>query len=196
MTTPPQEVTKLLLDWSEGNPQALAKLMPLVCDELRTLARRYLNREVRGHTLQPTALVNEVYLRLHGRKRVHWKNRAHFFGFAAQTMRRILVDHARGQKTSKRGDGGHVLPLDEALDLAVQQHTDLVALDEALKVLAEMDPRQAQIVDLRFFVGLTVEECAAVLGIGTATVKREWQLARLWLFREISGSKSAEAPPD
>ncbi|NJL28768.1 MAG: sigma-70 family RNA polymerase sigma factor [Thermoanaerobaculia bacterium] len=191
MTTPPQEVTQLLLDWSEGDPKALAKLMPLVCDELRTLARRYLNREALGHTLQPTALVNEVYLRLHGRKRVQWKNRAHFFGFAAQTMRRILVDHARSQKTSKRGEGGHALPLDEAIDLAAHQQTDLVALDEALKILTEMDPRQAQIVDLRFFVGLTVEECAAVLGIGTATVKREWQLARLWLLREISGDPAA-----
>lgn len=193
MTTSPQAVTQLLLEWSEGNSQALAKLMPLVCDELRTLARRYLNREVRGHTLQPTALVNEVYLRLHGCKRVHWKNRAHFFGFAAQTMRRILVDHARGQKTSKRGEGNHALPLDEAFDLAVQQQTDLVALDEALKILAEMDPRQAQIVDLRFFVGLTVEECAVVLGVGTATIKREWQLARLWLFREIAGNNPSRA---
>jgi len=188
MESSTHEVTHLLHLWSEGDTDAFAQLMPLVCDELRGLARRYLHREDRGHTLQPTALVNEVYLRLHGRRQVQWKNRAHFFGFAAQTMRRILVDHARGNKTSKRGGGLRPLPLDEALDVAESRHTDLIALDEALVMLQEMDARQAQIVELRFFVGLTVEECAAVLGIGTATVKREWKLARLWLYRQINGS--------
>lgn len=187
------EVTRLLHDWSEGDPQALAKLMPLVCEDLRSMARRYMRRETPGHTLQPTALVNEVYLRLHDRRQVNWKNRAHFFGFAAQTMRRILVDHARSRQTAKRGDGVQAVPLDEtAADLAVPLRLDVVALDDALGTLAKMDPRQALIVELRYFVGLNVEETAAVLDISTATVKREWRVAKLWLFREIKG----ETPPD
>jgi RNA polymerase sigma factor (TIGR02999 family) len=186
------EVTRLLHDWSEGDPQALAKLMPLVCEDLRAMARRYMRREEAGHTLQPTALVNEVYLRLHGRRQVSWKNRAHFFGFAAQTMRRVLVDHARSRQTAKRGDGLQAVPLDETGDLAVPLRLDVVALDDALKSMARMDARQAHIVELRYFVGLNVEETAAVLEISTATVKREWRVAKLWLFREIKGEK----PPD
>lgn len=185
------EVTRLLHDWSEGDQRALAKLMPLVCEDLRTMAQRYMRREVSGHTLQPTALVNEVYLRLQERRKVTWKNRAHFFGFAAQTMRRILVDHARSRQTAKRGEGVQRIPLDETAELAIARSFDVVALDDALKTLAKMDRRQAQIVELRFFVGLNVEETAAVLEISTATVKREWRVAKLWLFREIKG---ADAP--
>lgn len=186
------EVTRLLHDWSDGDQQALAKLMPLVCEDLRSMARRYMRREDAGHTLQPTALVNEVYLRLHGRRKVNWKNRAHFFGFAAQTMRRILVDHARSHQTAKRGDGVQAIPLDETSDLAAPLRLEVVALDDALESLVKIDPRQAHIVELRYFVGLNVEETAAVLEISTATVKREWRFAKLWLFREIKGEK----PPD
>lgn len=184
----PSEVTRLLHDWSEGNPEALADLMPLVCEELREMARRYIRREEPGHTLQATALVNEVYLRLHGRREVNWKNRAHFFGFAAQTMRRVLVDHARSHRTAKRGDGAQPISLDDtANELAVPENVDIVALDDALQDLAKMDARQASIVDLRFFMGFSVEETAAALEISTATVKREWKIAKLWLFREVKG---------
>ncbi len=191
LTEPPvtdhsHEVTLLLLQWSDGDKEALSQLMPLVCRELRNLAKNYLDKENRAHTLQPTALVNEVYLRLHDRRTVSWKNSAHFFGFAATTMRRILVDHARSHRRAKRGDGIRPMPLDESLDLIQEQNLDLVKLDDALNLLAEMDPRQAQIVELRFFVGLTVEETAAVLEISPPTVKREWRMARLWLFRELS----------
>jgi len=181
------EVNALLREWSSGDQSALVKLMPLVCDELRMLARRQLHREGPGHTLQPTALVNEVYLRLHACKKVNWKNSAHFFGFAAQTMRRILVDHARTHLSAKRGEGARPLSLDEAIHFVDFHDIDLIALNEALLSLAEMDRRQAEIVDLRFFVGLTVEETAEVLGISTATVKREWAVAKVWLFREIQG---------
>lgn len=183
-----QEVGDLLRGWSNGDQDALVKLMPLVCDELRMLARRQLHREGPGHTLQPTALVNEVYLRLHACKKVNWKNSAHFFGFAAQTMRRILVDHARTHLSAKRGDGARPLPLDEAVHFVGPQNIDLIALNEALISLDAMDPRQARIVELRFFVGLTVEETAEVLEISTATVKREWAVAKAWLFREIHDS--------
>ena len=186
------EVTRLLHDWSEGDPHALAKLMPLVCEDLRSMARRYMRKEMAGHTLQPTALVNEVYLRLHGRRQVTWRNRAHFFGFAAQTMRRILVDHARSRQTAKRGDGVQALPLDEKADLAAPLRLDVVALDDALETLTKMDARQARIVELRYFVGLNVEETAAVLEVSTATVKREWKVAKLWLYREIKGEKPPE----
>lgn len=185
-TDPGHKVTKLLMRWSEGDKEALSQLMPLVCRELRSQAKSYLDKESPAHTLQPTALVNEVYLRLYDCRTVNWKNSAHFFGFAATTMRRILVDHARSHRRAKRGEGVRPLPLDESLDLLEEQDMDLVALDDALTQLAEMDPRQAQIVELRFFVGLTVEETAAVLEISPPTVKREWRLARLWLFRELS----------
>ncbi len=187
------EVTRLLHEWSEGDTQALTKLMPLVCEDLREMAQRYFRREPPSHTLQPTALVNEVYLRLHGRRTVSWKNRAHFFGFAGQTMRRVLVDHARTHQAAKRGDGVQRISLDESLDFAQPLDVDLVALDDALKTLAKMDPRQAQIVNLRYFVGLSVEETADILGISTATVKREWKLAKLWLLREIKGSRDDDS---
>jgi RNA polymerase sigma factor (TIGR02999 family) len=183
----PSEVTRLLHDWSEGNPEALAELMPLVLEELREMARRYMRREEPGHTLQPTALVNEVYLRLHGRRKVDWKNRRHFFGFAAQTMRRVLVDHARSHQTVKRGDGVEPISLDDTADelLAVPGSVDIVAFDDALDGLAKMDERQAQIVMLRFYMGFSVEETAAALDTSSATVKREWKIAKLWLYREM-----------
>jgi RNA polymerase sigma factor (TIGR02999 family) len=188
----PHEVTRLLRKWRQGDDDALAKLMPIVCDELRIMARRYLSHEDRGHTLQPTALVNEVYLRLHGRQKVTWQNRAHFFGFAAQTMRRVLVDHARGNQAQKRGDGIRPLPLDQALMRSTERNVDLVALNDALEDLARIDPRQARIVELKYFVGLKIDEIGKVLEISPVTVKREWKTARLWLFRAISQGTTAK----
>ncbi|RMH16365.1 MAG: sigma-70 family RNA polymerase sigma factor [Acidobacteria bacterium] len=185
MSQPPHDVTAVLRDWTDGDPEALGRLMPLVFDELRTIARRYLDRESPNHTLQPTALVNEVYLKLVGRRRVTWENRAQFFGFAAELMRRILVDHARGLRASKRGGGAPRISLEAGVDVAFRQDVDVVALDDALKDLAALDPRQAKIVELRFFTGLTNEEVAAALGISLTTVKREWRTARLWLYREL-----------
>jgi RNA polymerase sigma factor (TIGR02999 family) len=175
----------MLVDWSRGDQQALAELMPLVYDELRQIAARYLRREHPGHTLQTTALVHEAYLRLIDQKHVNWQNRAHFFGIAAQMMRRILVDHARGQRTDKRGGGATKLSLDEAIGLAEEREVDLVALDDALTNLAAMDAQQSRIVELRFFGGLTVEEVAEVIGVSPATVKREWSMAKAWLYREL-----------
>ena len=180
-----QDVTQLLLDWRAGDPAALDRLMPLVADELRLRARRYLAHEAPDHTLQPPALVNEVYLRLVDQRRVSWKNRAQFFGFAAQTMRRILVDHARAQKAWKRGRGVAKIPIDEAVGLADQRSVDIIALDDALKELAEMDPRQSRMVELRFFGGLSLEEAAEVLGVGVATVSRDWVAVKAWLHREL-----------
>jgi len=185
MTTSENEITDLLHDWSDGETGALEKLMPLVFEELRRIAAGYFSRESEGHTLQPTALVNEVYLRLTDRRTVQWKNRAQFFAFAAQLMRRILVDHARSHKTAKRGKGMPKISLDESLAPPDQPDVDLVALDDALKALAEIDPRQARVVELRFFAGLTNDEIAEVLDISPTTVKREWSTARLWLLREM-----------
>jgi RNA polymerase sigma factor (TIGR02999 family) len=180
------DVTQLLLDWSDGDESARERLMPLVFDELRRIARRYLQREGREHTLQPTALVHELYLKLIDRQRVQWKNRARFFAVSAGMMRCILVDYARARLTRKRGRDVVKVPLEEWHDLAEQQDLDLVALDDALKALGEKDERQARVVELRFFGGLTNDEIAEVLEISPTTVKREWQTARLWLKREIS----------
>lgn len=183
----PREVTRILEEWTSGNDEALARLMPLVFDELRTIARRYLDREARNHTLQPTALVHEVYLRLKGRHTVSWRNRAQFFGFSAQLMRRVLVDHARSQLAGKRGGGSARVSLDERIDLVDDRHdVDLVALDDALKALAVLNMRQSQIVEMRFFAGLTYEEIGEVLDVSRSTVKREWNVARLWLYRELA----------
>lgn len=181
----PEQVTQLLLAWGNGDQQALADLTPLVYDELHRLAGGYLRRERRGHTLQTSALVNEAYLRLVGQQ-VGWQNRAHFFGIAAQLMRRILVDYARGQRADKRGGDLVHLALDEALEEAAAQDADIVALDDALNRLAVFDPRQSRIVELRYFGGLTIEETAEALGIGHSTVEREWTLARAWLRRQMS----------
>lgn len=179
------QITQLLDAWSAGDPEALSDLMPLVVSELHEMAARYMRREGPGQTLQPTALVNEVYLRLIGRRTVRWQNRAHFFAFAGQSMRRILVDRARHKRAIKRGSGSAKISLDEVLDFAQDQDLDLIAVDEALKALAEVDPRRAKIVELRFFGGLSVEETAEVLGISKSTVKREWSTAKLWLTGEL-----------
>jgi RNA polymerase sigma factor (TIGR02999 family) len=182
------DVTRLLADWSNGDRRALDELLPLVYDELRHLANAYLKRERDGHTLQSTALVHEAFLRLVNQHDVQWQGRAHFFGIAAQMIRRILVDHARAQRAAKRGAGAVRLELDEALAVAQQRDLDLIALDDALERLAAMDERQSRIVELRFFAGLSVEDTAEVLGISTATVKREWSSARAWLFREVAAT--------
>jgi RNA polymerase sigma factor (TIGR02999 family) len=180
------DVTGLLRRWSEGDAQALEKLMPLVYQELRDLAARYLRSERSGHTLQPTALVHEAYLRMVGQRDVVWQNRAHFFGIAAQMMRRVLVDHARRKKAAKRDAGTLRVDLGgESGEERVDRDAELLALDRALKDLEGLDPRQARIVELRFFGGLTVEETAEVAGISTATVKREFRTARAWLRHEL-----------
>jgi RNA polymerase sigma factor (TIGR02999 family) len=180
------DVTQMLADWGKGDQDALARLMPLVYDELRRLAASYLRRERPGHTLQATALVNEAYMRLIDQKRMNWQNRAHFFGIAAQMMRRILVDHARGHLYAKRGGGAKKLSLDAAMQLPEQeQEVDLRALDEALNKLETFAPRQSRIIELRYFGGLSIEATAEVLGLSPATVKREWNMARAWLYREM-----------
>jgi RNA polymerase sigma factor (TIGR02999 family) len=181
----PQDVTKLLAEWSKGNRASLETLMPLVYDELRRVAGRYLQQERPGHTLSATALVHEAYLRL-VKQTVPWQNRAHFYGVAAQMMRRILVDHARRHRYAKRGGGALTLELAEAVATPKHQEIDLLALDDALQSLAKMDERQSRLVELRFFAGLSIVETAEVLAVSAPTVKREWASARAWLFREIS----------
>jgi len=180
-----QRVTQLLQDWSQGRDAALEELLPLVHQELRRLARRYMFGERPGHTLQTTALVNEAYLRLVNSRRVNWQNRAHFFAISAQLMRRILVDYARTRGYQKRGGGVPKVTLDEALMGPQEKGHDLVALDDALKTLAGIDPRKSKVVELRFFGGLSVEETAEVLKISPDTVMRDWRLAKAWLAREI-----------
>jgi RNA polymerase sigma factor (TIGR02999 family) len=193
MTTPSaKEITQLLLAWSEGDQAALEQLIPLVYDELRRLASGYLCGERPGHTLQTTALINEAFLRLIEWKNVEWQNRAHFFGVAAQLMRRILVDYARSRHYLKRGGAAHQVSLDEAAIVAEEVSEQLVALDEALKRLAEADPRKSQIVELRYFGGLSVEETAEALKVAPRTVRREWSLARAWLYRELSKRVTSE----
>ncbi len=181
-----QNVTQLLIGWSNGDREALDALLPVVYEELRKQAANYLRRERVGHTLQTTALIHEAYLKLVDQKNVHWQNRAHFFGIAAQLMRRILVDHARTKKRAKRGGSNIRVSFNEANVLAPSQNLDIVALDEALERLSEIDEQQSRIVELRFFSGLTVEETAEVLAISPATVKRDWSMAKAWLHREIS----------
>jgi len=183
----PAEVTELLRRWSGGDVAARESLVPLVYDELRRLARYYLASQRSDHTLQSTAIVHEAYLRLAGRDNVHWENRRHFFAVAAQLMRRILVDHARKRNAAKRGGAQLTLLVDEAVEPSSQRELDLVALDDALKALAELDERQSRIVELRFFGGLSIEDTSRLLEISPATVKREWSTARAWLYEEISG---------
>jgi len=188
MTTPsPPNITQLLLAWSRGEQAALEQLMPLVHEELHRLARRYMGGERRGHTLQATALVNEAYLRLVDWKNVGWQNRAHFFGVSARLMRRILVDFARSRRSAKRGGDVRRISLEEALIVSPERDADVVALDDALKSLADIDVRKSEIVELRFFGGLSVEETAEVLKISPRTVMREWSLAQAWLHRELTG---------
>jgi len=182
-----ENVTQLLIGWSKGDKEALDQLLPIVSDELRRQAARYLRRERVRHTLQTTALIHEAYLRLVDQKSVQWQNRAQFFGIAAQLMRRILVDHARTRKRVKRGGSDIRVSLNDANLKSQSQDLDVVALDEALERLAQIDAQQGRIVELRFFSGLTVEETAEVLAISPATVKRDWSMAKAWQHRELSG---------
>jgi RNA polymerase sigma-70 factor, ECF subfamily len=189
MTPSQHDVTQLLVAWSEGDRAARDELMPLVYEELRRLAHRYMDRERPEHTLQTSALVNEAYLRLIDQKDVKWQNRAHFFGIAAQMMRRILVDYARKRSFVKRGGDLQSVPLEDAMIVSPRRAAEVVALDDALNNLAELDPRKSQIIELRFFGGLSIEEAAEVLGVSPGTVMRDWTFARAWLRREISGAK-------
>ena len=188
MSSPPN-ITELLAGYSRGDKDALDQLMPIVYEELRRQASRYLRREQVGHTLQTTALIHEAYVRLVDQRNMQWQNRAHFFAIAAQLMRRILVDHARTKKRVKRGGSDIRVSLADADVAAKDQDLDVVALDEALQRLSHIDEQQSRVVELRFFSGLTVEETAAVMGISPATVKRDWSMAKAWLHRELSGDK-------
>ena len=185
-THSPKEITRLLVAWGDGDESALEDLTPLVYDELHRLAHRYMGHERSGHTLQTSALVNEAYVRLVDWKNVRWQSRAHFFGVSAQLMRRILVDFARSRRYAKRGGGVRALTLDEAALISDEKGADLVALDEALVSLSELDARQSKVVELRFFGGLSIEETAEVLKVSAGTVRRDWSLARAWLHRELS----------
>ena len=180
------EVTQLLREWSGGRQEARDELLGLVYEPLRAIASRHLHREREGHTLQPTALVNELYLKLVGQRSVAWNDRAHFFAVAAQVMRRILVDHARRKKSDKRGGDMIPVTIGAALDLAATETVDVVALDVALENLEKIFPQQARVVELRFYAGLTIDETASVLGVSPATISREWTMARAWLRRELS----------
>jgi RNA polymerase sigma factor (TIGR02999 family) len=183
----PPAITKLLRAWSDGERDGADTLVPLVYEELKRQARRYLRRERAGHTLQTTALVNEAYLKLIDQRNVKWQNRAHFFGIAAQMMRRILVDHARDRHRQKRGGAAENLPLDEAFAIAADgRDLDLLALDEALNRLAELDDMQARIVELRYFSGLSIAETAEVVGLSGTTVKQNWNMAKAWLHHELT----------
>ena len=192
MTATPQTLTQLLSAWSEGDKAALEQLMPMVYQELRRLASRHLAYERLGHTLQTTALVHEAFLRLIDQKRVRWQNKAHFLGIAAQMMRRILVDYARSRRYAKRGGGASVVLIEEAATVSVERATDLVAVDDALTRLSEIDPRKGRVVELRFFGGLSVEETAEVLQVAPNTVLREWRTAKAWLHRELSAPGGLE----
>lgn len=183
------EITKLLHAWSEGDRKALEELTPIVYDELRRLARGYMKRERPGHSLQATALVNEAYLRLVDYKRMQWQNRAHFFAVSAQLIRRILVEHARRHNLKRGGHVKHV-SLEEAAVVGGAGSANLVALDEAMKRLAELDPRKEQVVEMRFFGGLSVEETAELLKVSAVTVMRDWSTAKAWLYRELAGGTS------
>ena len=180
-----KEISQLLLAWSEGDQSAFEQLAPLVHEELRRLAHHYMRGERPGHTLQTSALINEAYIRLIDWKNVRWQNRAHFFGVSAQLMRRILVDFARDKQYLKRGAGALKVSLGEAEDLTDCRNADLVALDEALSSLADVDPRKSQVVEMRFFGGLSVKEVAEVLKVSEETVMRDWRLAKVWLLREL-----------
>ncbi len=188
------DVTQLLVNWSKGDQSALDELMPLVYGELRRLAGAYLRRERSNHTLQSTALVHEAFMRLVNQHDVQWRNRAHFYAIAAQMIRRILVDYARSQHAEKRGSGAIKLELDEAMAVAqTGTDIDLLGLNDALDALAELDERQSRIVELRFFAGLSIEETAEVMHLSPASIKREWQTARAWLFRKMTRTSPHDA---
>jgi RNA polymerase sigma factor (TIGR02999 family) len=189
----PKDVTTLLMEWSGGNSQAFNELIPLVYDQLRQLAERQLRRERPNHTLHSTALVHEAYLKLIDQRRVQWKDREHFFAVASQVIRRILVTYARSRHASKRGSGATMLAFDESIALPDRKDVDLVALDDALESLSRLDAQQGRIIELRFFGGLSIDGTARVMGISTSTVTRDWNVARAWLFRELSRSAGYEA---
>lgn len=180
-----ENITRLLIQLTNGNQDAVDALLAMIYDELRRLAASYLRRERPDHTLQPTALVHEAYMRLIDQTQVNWQNRAHFFGVAAQMMRRILVDHARVHNAEKRGHEYQKLSLDENIDKAVERSHELIMLDDALKTLAEVDPQKSRIVELRYFGGLTVEETAEVMGVTPITIKRHWRMAKAWLYGQM-----------
>src|ERR1700680_4672096 len=188
----PQDVTQLLVAWSNGEEEALERLTPLVYNELHRLAHRYMGREREGHTLQSTALVNEAYQRLINLKDVSWQNRAHFYAVSAQLMRRILVDYARSRRYSKREGQWRLIPLNEAVAVFPDRRTDIVALDDALRTLADLDPRKSRVVELRFFGGLSIRETAEVLKVSQETVLRDWKLAKVWLLRELGNGSGDE----
>jgi RNA polymerase sigma factor (TIGR02999 family) len=186
MTKPsPQDVTQWLIAWSQGDQAALDRLMPLVYDELHRMAKRHMARQQPGHTLQTTALIHEAYLRLVGQPAKQWQNRAHFFAVAAQAMRHVLVDYARSRGYQKRGGGARAVSLDEAAIVSHERAAELIALDEALTDLAALHPRQSQVVELRFFGGLSVEETAEVLKVSPDTVMRDWRMAKAWLYNQL-----------
>jgi RNA polymerase sigma-70 factor, ECF subfamily len=197
MEPPAGEVTRLLLELRNGNPEAEAKLVPLVYEHLHRIAARYMREERPGHTLPATALVHEAYLRLVSQQGTEWRDRTHFFGVAAHVMRQILVEYARSRQAGKRGGALEKLPLDEALEFSPGKSRELMELDEALKSLERIDPQQARVVELRFFGGMTVEETAAEIGVSPRTVKRDWRVARAWLYAELSGgaAKQTSASP-
>ena len=192
MSASPGTITRLLLDWRNGDKSALNRLVPLVYKEMRRLAAYYMRRQRPGHTLQTSALINEAYLRLLDHKNMRWENRGHFYAVAAQAMRRILVDHARSHNYAKRGGGALKVSLDDAAVVAKQRAAELIALDDALVDLAALDPRKGQIVELRYFGGLSVEETAEVLGVSPVTVMRDWRSAKGWLLRAMSKSEQDE----
>jgi RNA polymerase sigma factor (TIGR02999 family) len=186
------DVTNLLIDWNQGDQSALDRLIPVVYDELHRLAAKYMSQEGPGHTLQSTAVVHEAYLKLIDQQRVHWQNRTQFFAVAAQMIRRILVDHARIANASKRGGAARKLSLDENIGVMESRDLDLVALDDAMAALAQFDPQQSRVIELRFFAGLTIEETAEALGVSPATVKRDWITAKAWLFNELNARKRSQ----
>ena len=182
----PNEITRQLIAWRNGDAEALEKLIPVVYQELRRIANQHLRRENSEHSLQPTALVHEAYLRLIDQTQVDWQNRAHFFGVAAQMMRRILIDHAKAKHRQKRGGSAHKVSLDEAASYTVERGAGLIALDDTLKLLAEIDERKSRVVELRYFGGLSVDETAQVLGVSDKTVMRDWNLAKAWLYQQLN----------
>jgi RNA polymerase sigma factor (TIGR02999 family) len=193
MTASPHQISHLLARYSNGDQAALDQLMPLVYGRLRQMAQRYMRAQPRGHTLQTTALIHEAYLKLVGQEEKGWQNRAHFFGVAAQAMRHILVDYARARHAAKRGGEAHAVSFDEAAVVTAERAAEVVALDDALNDLAKLAPRQSQVVELRYFGGLSVKETAEILKVSPETVKRDWRMAKVWLLRELQRSKLDEA---
>ena len=185
-----QNITGLLLDWQQGDQSAIEKLTPIIYDELRRIAHRYVRRERQGHTLETTALVNEAYLRVARQQQMKWQNRAHFFAVTAQVMRHILIDHARRRRYLKHGGEGQTVALEEASMMSDERAQEIIALDEALRELAKVDPRKSRVVELRYFGGLSLEETAEVLNISLMTVRRDWRAAKAWLYKAVRSDES------